>query len=371
MPGAALGQRGNQGTSAAPGPGTATAKRAPLLRAAAGSSPKPQPRALLRGRRQHNLHPPEPGIDLQNDTKASPHSAAGAGAARQPAPSNCYYVQHGGRRGGHRAALHSEPLARLPRRPAELQRRHCRRVADPDTHLREADATRPSPQPRDAGLSLAAAHAQPGCGGGRAARPRPPPGGGKRREGARRSSQPSTSGRGRTHPPLPWGCSFNKTSPVCFQCSILFSFEQPVPLPAPVSPGAYNSTARQPCRPPAVSYSGSAPLPEGRGCSSPRSSGRQRHPARPQSSQTHPSLPPAFFQHWERPLFGGQPSSSAVGAVLSTAGPSFLLCRPKARAAHARLVNNPIARRYRLHSAAPGSCVWLPRNNLDKIRLHS
>lgn len=252
MPGAALGQRGNQGTSAARGPGTATAKRAPLLRAAAGSSPKPQPRALLRGRRQHNLHPPEPGIYLQNDTKASPHSAAGAGAARQPAPSNCCYVQHGGRRGGHRAALHSEPLARLPRRPAELQRRHWRRLADRDTHLRETDATRPSPQPRDAGLSLAAAHAQLGCGGGRAARPRPPPGGGKRREGARRGSQPSTSGRGRTHPPLPWGCSFNKTSPVCFQCSILFSFEHPVPLPAPVSPGAYNSTARQPCRPPAL-----------------------------------------------------------------------------------------------------------------------
>lgn len=251
MPGAALGQRGSQGTSAARGHGTATAKRAPLLRAAAGSSPKPQHRALLRGRRQHNLHPPEPGIYLQNDTKASPHSAAGAGAARQPAPSNCYYVQHGGRRGGHRAALHSEPLARLPPRPSGdtgVAWRTPTPTCPPPPCLRETDATRPSPQPRNAGLSLAAAHAQLGCGGGRAARPRPPPGGseppppppvraeengGRGRGGA--PSPPPPAGDGRTRPSL-GGVALIKHHLFVFSVAFYLASNNPPPSQHPSPP---------------------------------------------------------------------------------------------------------------------------------------
>lgn len=320
VPGAALGQRGSQGTSAARGHGTATAKRAPLLRAAAGSSPKPQHRALLRGRRQHNLHPPETGIYLQNDTKASPHSAAGAGAARQPAPSNCYYVQHGGRRGGHRAALHSEPLARLPPRPSGdtgVAWRTPTPTCPPPRCLRETDATRPSPQPCNAGLSLAAAHAQLGCGGGRAARPRPPPGGsepppppvraeengGRGRGGA--PSPPPPAGDGRTRPSL-GGVALIKHHLFVFSVAFYLASNNPPPSQRPSPPGAYNSTARQPCRPPApFPTAGPHPFPR---------AGDALLRVRPADRGTQPGRSPA------KPIPDSHQPFPGTGSALSSAG---------------------------------------------------
>lgn len=194
-----------------------------------------------------------------------------------------------------------------PRHPPARRRPACGRRTRPGPRLsRATPASRWPPRMRSWAVAEAALRAPVLRRAGASPPPPPGQGGGKRREGARRSSQPSTSGRGRTHPPLPRGCSFNKTSPVCFQCSILFSFEQPAPLPAPVSPGAYNSTARQPCRPPApFPTAGPHPFPR---------AGDALLRVRPADRGTQPGRSPA------KPIPDSHQPFPGTGSALSSAG---------------------------------------------------